>query len=125
MTPISIKTSNERTRRKINALAINANNCCDRLDSFHKDLLQDFIKEHGNSIPAVYRTNEDSYRNVLRFQFKNGHYIQGTFSLADGWSWQSLLLSQVPNPEFYEDFYQVIFLSLLSTWLLDNLINKQ
>ena len=125
MTPISIKTINERTRRKINALAINANLCLDRLDNFHLDLLQDFTEEHGKSIPAVFRTNEDSYRSVLRFQFKNGHFIQGAFTPADGWSWQSVLLSQVPNPVFFEDFYQVIFLSLLSTWLLDNLINKQ
>ena len=125
MTPISIKAINSRTSRRINALATNANLCMARLDNFHKDLIQDFTEEHGNETNlVVYRTKEDSHCSALRFRFKNGQFIQGTFSPATGWSWQCLLLSQVPNPEYYEDFYQVIFLSLLTTWLLEQ-FNKQ
>lgn len=123
MTPISIKTINSRTNRKLDALAINANLCFARLDNRHLDLLKDFTKGL-KSIPTAYRTNEDSYRSVLRFDLGSGHYIQGAFSPADGWSWQSLLLPLEPDLEFYEDFYQGIFLSILTTWLLDQ-FNKQ
>lgn len=120
MTPISIKTINSRTRRRIDALATLANGCCDRLDSYHLDILKKFAKEIKTT-PTVYRTNEDSYRSVLRFDLGNGHYIQGAFSPADGWSWQSVFLPLELQPEFFEDFYQVVFLSLLVTWMLDNL----
>lgn len=123
MTPISIKTINNRTSWKIDALATLANGCCARLDSYHLDILKEFAKE-VKTTPTVYRTNEDSYRSVLRFQFKNGHYIQGAFSPADGWSWQGVYIDQEPSLEFLEDFYQGIFLSLLTTWLLDQ-SNKQ
>lgn len=123
MTPISIKTINSRTSRRINALATNANLCMARLDTEHTDLIKEFSKDF-KAVPAVFRTNEDSYRSVLRFDLGNGHYIQGAFSPADGWSWQSLLLPLEPALEFYEDFYQAIFLSLLTTWLLDQYIKQ-
>ena len=123
MTPISIKTINDRTSRKLNALATNANSCIAKLDDQHADLLKEFTK-NLESIPTVYRTNEDSYRSVLRFRFENGEFIQGAFSPVDGWSWQGALLNPAPTLEFQEDFYQAIFLSILTTWLLDQ-CNKQ
>ena len=123
MTPISIKTINSRTSRRLDALATTANLCLARLDNHHADLLREFNKGL-ETIPATYRTNEDSYRSVLRFQFENGEFIQGAFSPADGWSWQGALLDPAPSLEFQDDFYQGIFLSLLTTWLLDQ-FNKQ